>query len=207
MLGVRALFVLCGATALGAASCSGSGSGVGSGADGAPTDGGVDSAPQLMSVSVKGTVDGGSVDARNVLSVVRTTPTGAGGTSSGVELLITSAPDYCALFSASQSRANITSLILAVSIDGTKAPGPGVYAVPGAAGGPSPVGVYLKVDGSCNATSNFSAKSGTITLEAVSTTWVSGSFALTFDTGTLTGTFSAPSCASPSSSGTVACVP
>jgi len=126
-------------------------------------------------------------------------------TVSFAAVVITNLAGSCAIAERNGNPPNAQSLLLEAGVKGTSVP-PGTYTI----GDTTSVALaeFTAQDATCTQTTDDKGTAGTITLTSSSSTEVSGSFDVTFDSGDhVTGTFSAPVCNASltSDAGTSAC--
>ena len=128
-----------------------------------------------------------------------------GNTATVVAVNLANVTGQCSAAQASKATKNTTSLTLILVLPGGGTIGPGTYQIVNPpAGTPVAVAAFDKTDDSCNPTltangsttkASLSANGGTVTISAISSSAVSGNFALTFGGGgTLAGGFNAAIC-------------
>jgi hypothetical protein len=168
---------------IGAAACGGSI------AQGEPTD-----ASSNGSATVEGTVLGQSIPTTTTLALMDGTK--------GLLVVMNNLDDACADWQAGRDRRQpgVRSFVLAVASAGNQPVGAGTYSIiltpPQAP--PYANATYSSLDGTCQLVYFIEPASGTVTLQTVSASLVTGSFDVTLYTGDrVQGTFSAPVCDAP----------
>ncbi len=161
--------------------------------------------------NVTGSAVGISFSAKDGFAAIgQSTPPGLGGTSMTRQMLVVGLGDQAGACNALKThpnyiRQNSTELgVIVVGPDNTTPIGKGTYPIGIVGGVPPPLTStfamvdILHVDSQCSYTPLAGwtlASSGSITIENVSDTLVSGSFSATFPTGMIGGSFSVPMCA------------
>lgn len=174
-------------------------------AAGAPACGGTTaSSGSPGSGAVTGTVGGVSLNVADAVVIAERGTIGVDATAIVVEIF--DIANVCALaqsFPKNAKKASYTALVLGV---GAAMPvGPGTYGVGQASFGDGGTALHgsatlVKSDAQCNQVIpgiDGIATSGTITISAISSATVSGSFDLVFKTGSMKGSFGAATCALP----------
>jgi hypothetical protein len=151
------------------------------------TTGGKASGP--TSTSVSGSAGGQSFVVRDTVGLYNTAREYSGA-------IITNFPASCTLLQSGMTAPPLTQL-LAIELIANglgMAPGPGTYTL-GATQNVAIVVSYAASDVNCNETINEQATGGSVTLDTVSATAVTGTFDMTFASGDhLAGQFDAPVC-------------
>ncbi|MGD0528252.1 MAG: hypothetical protein ABSE49_24165 [Polyangiaceae bacterium] len=183
---MRQLVGVAWATAIAAAvaACGGSTSTLGGAANGA---------------QVNGTVDGVTMTVVDQVGVSGTVTTN-GSTGSYAGAVITNIAGTCSVVQSHANPPNAQALSLVVYGSGTTV-GPGTYTVGSTAVSGAQV-TFAAQDAMCTSTASADATGGTVTLSVVNGTSIEGSFDVTFGSDHVSGTFDAPVCAVPTTTGT-----
>jgi hypothetical protein len=137
---------------------------------------------------VRGSVGGQSFSAVDATGIAGQLTVG-GETAYETDVVLTSWTGACSSLTADSTPASAFIAFLAVGAAG--AVGPGTYSVSSAG---TARAVFLAEDASCQATTEDTAESGTITYETVTASSITGSVDAQFANGTLEGTFTASVC-------------
>jgi hypothetical protein len=150
------------------------------------------------STSVTGTVSGTAVPTNDTIALVGpvsvTDPTtGLAVTVQELLVLVSNAPNLCALAVGKHNPPNVTSL--GISVGSLNPIVAGTFPVGSATADPAAGVAFTTVDATCNATTNQQGTGGTVTISAITSTTVTGTFdALLMSGDHLRGSFVAPVC-------------
>jgi hypothetical protein len=149
------------------------------------------------SSSVTGTVSGAVVPTNDTIALVGpvtvTDPlTGVALTLQELLVLVSNAPNLCAIAQGSHNPPNITSL--GISVGSVNPIVTGTFPVGSASADPAAGVAYTAVDAMCMGTTN-QGQSGTVTISTITSTTVTGNFDVLLTSGDhLSGHFVAPVC-------------